>query len=63
MESLNKPQSKCRNREQAAQQKQLGVMRSSRDLANTWSPELKMKPGTDILDLGHFYSQLHKPLP
>lgn len=45
------PQRACRKREQAAQQKQLGVMRSSRDFANTWSPELKMKSGADILDL------------
>lgn len=56
------PPSKCGNMEQAARQKQLGVMKSSRDFTNTWSPELKVKSGTDVLVLGCFYSRLHKPL-
>lgn len=61
-EVAQKPQRKHKQREQADQQK-LGVLRSSRDSANTWSPELWMKSGAGILGLGYFYPPLHKPLP
>lgn len=61
-EVAQKPQRKHKQREQADQQK-LGVLRSSRDSATTWSPELWMKSGAGILGLGYFYPPLHKPLP